>query len=433
MRIAFVAPFGMRAKGTTRARALPLAHALAARGNIVALFVPPYDSPEDSGKHWEQNGVAVFNMRLPDFGNGLGRLAYLVLAWRALLAVRNWKPDIVHVFKPKGPSGLVGGALWLLGARSRGAQRGTSLQRCSLSLVIDSDDWEGPGGWNDDPRAGYSRVERRFFAWQERYGLSHANAWTVVSSCLYDRAIRFGANPARVFILPNGVPLSRDPESTTAGSTQGEDLRRASAIGRPPSAILYTRFAGVRTRDVLAIWSRVREINPDACLTVVGRGLGREEEALRNLAGIDVLGWVDPEELPARFAAADVAVVPWADTPSNRARHSAKVLELMAAGLPIVAYAVGELPITMGDAGVLVEPGNEVAFARAIVALFGDGERARRLGVAARARVLARYTWEELAQVAVEAYRTAGGPSEKTGESPGKSGAMGATLKTTVD
>jgi glycosyltransferase involved in cell wall biosynthesis len=433
MRIAFVAPFGMRAKGTTRARALPLAHALAARGNIVALFVPPYDSPEDSGKHWEQNGVAVFNMRLPDFGNGLGRLAYLVLAWRALLAVRNWKPDIVHVFKPKGPSGLVGGALWLLGARSRGAQRGTSLQRCSLSLVIDSDDWEGPGGWNDDPRAGYSRVERRFFAWQERYGLSHANAWTVASTCLYDRAVRFGADPARVFVLPNGVSWSAGHNSITAESTHGEDLRTASVIGHPPTAVLYTRFAGVRTEDVVAIWRRVQEVSPDACLTVVGRGLAGEEEALRNLPGISVLGWVEPEDLPATFAAADVAVVPWADTPSNRARHSAKVLELMVAGLPIVAYAVGELPATLGDAGVLVEPGDGAAYARAIVALFGDAERARRLGVAARARVLARYTWKELAEVAVEAYRTAGRYSEKTGESPGKPGEIGATHKTTSD
>ena len=40
MRIAFVAPFGLRAKGTTRARVLPLARELARRGHTVAVFVP---------------------------------------------------------------------------------------------------------------------------------------------------------------------------------------------------------------------------------------------------------------------------------------------------------------------------------------------------------------------------------------------------------
>jgi len=425
MRIAFVAPFGLRAKGTTRARALPLAQALAARGNTLALFVPPYDSPEDSGRHWQQNAVDVFNLRLPAFRNSLGMLAYLVLAWRALLAVQDWKPEIVHIFKPKGPSGLVGVGLWLMGSRSRGAKPGASLHRCSPSLVIDSDDWEGAGGWNDDPRARYSRVQRRFFAWQERYGLSHANAWTVSSTCLHDRAVRFGADPARVFVLPNGVSWSPSCGSITSQPPHGEDSGVPSVTSHPPTAILYTRFAGVRIEDVAAIWRRVQEVIPDACLAVVGRGLAGEEEALRNLPGVNVRGWVEPAELPAAFATADVAVVPWADTPSNRARHSAKVLELMAAGLPVVAYAVGELPVTLGDAGVLVKPGDEAALARAIVALFSDAERRRRLGVAARARVLAGYTWKKLADVAVEAYRAAGGHSENTGEFPGRPGEIG--------
>jgi glycosyltransferase involved in cell wall biosynthesis len=87
----------------------------------------------------------------------------------------------------------------------------------------------------------------------------------------------------------------------------------------------------------------------------------------------------------------------------------------MAAELPIVAYAVGELPATLGDAGVLVEPGDEAAFARAVVALFEDGDWARRLGEAARARVSARYSWDQLAEIALNAYRAAGEQSGKQG------------------
>jgi len=426
MRIAFVAPFGLRAKGTTRARALPLARALAARGHTTALFIPPYDSPEDSGKRWEVDGVDVINMVLPSFETGSGAFRYVRLSWRVLGTLRRWKPDLVHIFKPKGPSGLVGTAMWLMGQKENPADHRTSGQGHRPSVVVDSDDWEGPGGWNDDPRAGYSGLQRRFFAWQERYGLSHAHAWTVTSTCLRERAVGFGADPARVLILPNGVQATSDLRPTISGSTGLGDTHQ-------PSAILYTRFAGVRAQDVAAIWDRVRKVIPAARLTVVGRGLAGEEEALRNMPGIDVLGWVEPGELPARLAAGRLAVVPWADTHSNRARHSAKVLELMEAGLPIVAYAVGELPATLGDAGVLIEPGDEEAFAGAIVALCGDDERARRLGARARRRVLDEYTWDKLAEIAVEAYRAAGTNPDDTSPSRRELGERGATRKTTSD
>ena len=137
---------------------------------------------------------------------------------------------------------------------------------------------------------------------------------------------------------------------------------------------------------------------------MVGRGLGGEERELAGLPGIEVRGWVEPAELPELFARMAVAIVPWADTPSNRARHSAKVLELMAAGLPIVAYAVGELPATLGDAGVLARPGDADAFAAAVAALMADPDRAARLGAAAGARVGAAFTWERTADAALQAY-----------------------------
>ena len=156
-----------------------------------------------------------------------------------------------------------------------------------------------------------------------------------------------------------------------------------------------------------AIWVRVRERVPGATLTVVGRGLAGEECELVGAPGIAVQGWIEPAELPGLLGRMSVAIVPWADTPSNQARHSAKVLELMAAGLPTVAYAVGELPATLGEAGVLVPPGDADAFATAVAALMADPDRAARLGVAARARVQAEFTWEHLAETALAAYRAA--------------------------
>jgi glycosyltransferase involved in cell wall biosynthesis len=176
-----------------------------------------------------------------------------------------------------------------------------------------------------------------------------------------------------------------------------------------PRALLYTRFAGVRVADVAAIWLRVIGALPEARLVVVGRGLaGEENELAQRVPNVDVAGWVEPPAMPALFAATRVALVPWTDTPSNRARNSAKVLELMSAGLPIVAYAVGELPATLDDCAATIPVGDEEAFARAVVGLLKAPERAAELGAAARRRVLNEYTWDKLAESALCAYeRTA--------------------------
>jgi glycosyltransferase involved in cell wall biosynthesis len=64
---------------------------------------------------------------------------------------------------------------------------------------------------------------------------------------------------------------------------------------------------------------------------------------------------------------------------------------------------------------VLVEAGNQAAFARAIVALLLDKELARQIGVEARRRVLDRFVWQQLAEIALEAYRAAGACPEESG------------------
>ena len=46
MRLVFVGPFGFAPKKTMRARALPLARALAARGHAVQLVMPPWETPD---------------------------------------------------------------------------------------------------------------------------------------------------------------------------------------------------------------------------------------------------------------------------------------------------------------------------------------------------------------------------------------------------
>jgi starch synthase len=69
-------------------------------------------------------------------------------------------------------------------------------------------------------------------------------------------------------------------------------------------------------------------------------------------------------------------------------------LEAMAAGLPVIATAVGGVPEQLGhlETGILVAPEKPAEIANWIVRLHDDGPLRARLGGAARAHVLATFT-----------------------------------------
>jgi glycosyltransferase involved in cell wall biosynthesis len=77
--------------------------------------------------------------------------------------------------------------------------------------------------------------------------------------------------------------------------------------------------------------------------------------------------------------------------------------EAMAAGLPVVASAVGGLPefVEPGETGELVPPGDDRRLADAITDLLGAPERIRRLGANAATRAAALTLEATVAQYAV--------------------------------
>jgi glycosyltransferase involved in cell wall biosynthesis len=108
------------------------------------------------------------------------------------------------------------------------------------------------------------------------------------------------------------------------------------------------------------------------------------------------------------LAEADIALVPLDDTLINRARCSAKLLELMAAGLPLVAAQVGQSGeyIRDGESGLLVPPGQPAALAQAALRLLADSGLRQRLSAGAQA-ALSPFSWAALAPRAEHAYMLA--------------------------
>ena len=388
--IVMLGPFALAPKATMSARALPLAEALVARGHRVTMILPPWDNPAQSGRCWQEAGVTVRNVSLPR------RFETAGLVYRLRVAVQQARPDLVHLFKPKG----------------HGALAALSLGR-RYPLVVDTDDWEGRGGWNDvNP---YSPAQRAIFAWQERSLPRRAALTTVASRALAARVRGFGVPPARVCYLPIGVSPRRQGGWSGAGD-RVPALRRRLGLAGAPVILLYTRFVEFAPARAVALLRAVREELPDARLLVIGKGFFGEEQALlRDARAAGVAGaiahlpWVERDGLPAHLMLGDVAVLPYDDTPVNRAKCSVKTLDLMAAARPIVADAVGQNRDYLEDgvSGALVPPGSPERFARAVVDLLRDEDRRRRMGRAARERAWREFDWARLVERAEAVYEAA--------------------------
>lgn len=411
MKVVMLGPFGLVPKGTVSVRALPMAQALARRGYRVTIILPPWDHPQDAGRRFEGDGVRIYNIALPP---RLPLLQHLLIAWRMVRQALAERPEVIHCFKPKAYAGLAAMVIWL-------------LKRLGLSrvrLVIDSDDWEGWGGWNEV--AGYPWLQKVFFAWQERWGLKHCDAITVASRALETIVWSLGVSPRKVHYVPNGVVYAPFPDSLAAHENATTDGRPPTAAfprhgdgmgdfknGEAPLILLYTRFLEFRLERAVEIFRRVIEAMPQARLLVVGKGLSGEEErfaALMREAGLEdrliYAGWVPQEELPSYFASATLAIYPMDDTLVNRAKCAVKLIDLLKHGMAVVADRVGQADeyIEHGVSGILVEPGDTAAFAQALLRLLRDEAERARLGENAARRVRERFSWDALIQRVEKAY-----------------------------
>jgi GT2 family glycosyltransferase/glycosyltransferase involved in cell wall biosynthesis len=149
----------------------------------------------------------------------------------------------------------------------------------------------------------------------------------------------------------------------------------------PPNveAVLYL------TNEILP---RVRLTRPNARLTIVGAHPPPAVLALAKLPGITVTGFV--EEVTDYYRTHAVLAAPILSGAGVRV----KVLEAMAAGVPVVTSKLGAEGIQVVSGRELLIADDSAAFANALVDLLTDSERAARLARSARGVVEKEYDWD---------------------------------------
>ncbi len=142
-------------------------------------------------------------------------------------------------------------------------------------------------------------------------------------------------------------------------------------------------------RDILP---RIREAEPEATLSIIGRTPTPAVKRLADEAGIEVTGRVD--DVRPHIAAGAVYIVPLRIGGGTRL----KIFEAMAMGKAVVSTTVGAegLPVTSGrDVVIADEPAH---FAQAVVDMIRDVPARRRIEKEARRLVMERYDWSAVAQ-----------------------------------
>lgn len=284
--------------------------------------------------------------------------------------IREFRPDIVHI--DEEPYNL---ATYLANRQA---------QRCGAKTLWFS--WQN--------------LLRRYpppFAWIEQYNLHHT-----------DYAIAGSATAAEVWRRKGYAgPLAVIPQF-------GVDPDIFLPIERdvPPAHIPHIAYAGrlVPEKGVDLLLEALSGL--DGVWRATIQGNGPEEARLRALAEqhnltarVTFCPPVPSVDMPAFYQALDVLVLP-SRTQENWTEQFGRVLvEAMACGVAVVGSTAGEIPHVIGDAGI-VFPENDVEALRAALArLIHNPVLRRDLGTRGRARVLAQYTQQHVAQQTIRVYQ----------------------------
>lgn len=190
----------------------------------------------------------------------------------------------------------------------------------------------------------------------------------------------------RVVRIPNGVDITRFAPGNATRFDRGP--RMVLFLGRLDAQ------KGVET--LLAAWGEVAARLPETVLVICGQG--PQEGALRALttqSGLaDRVRFLGPVPDPEAYLRAAAAFV----LPSWHEGLPNALLEAMATGLPCIATTIGGTLDMAADEreALLVPPGDASALAKALLRILTDSDLAGRLGAAARRRIVAEFSLDDV-------------------------------------
>lgn len=213
----------------------------------------------------------------------------------------------------------------------------------------------------------------RYDRFRGRRALAAGTRLVAVTRHEVEHYARLGVDPAKVDVVPNGIP----PEALVPGD--GARFRKEHSLEGPLVLFLARLGHDKGVQDLVRAAAQVVRHHPTATFALCGRDAGAGASARRladrlGLAGrVRFLGPVtDPRDA---YAACDAFCLP-----SHYEAFGIVYLEAMAQGKPVVGTTAGGIPEVVGDAGLLAPPRDPPALAGALERLLEDPVLRRDLG-----------------------------------------------------
>lgn len=233
------------------------------------------------------------------------------------------------------------------------------LKRSGRVKQLIYDDWDYFPGWE------HNRFSIQLMESRERLCVRLADAIFTVNTLLAQRRMQQGAR--QVLVVPNGTDLSLF-------------ARARQKAPHSPTLIYMGTLAPLWGIDlVIKAMPALLHAIPNIRLLIAGTGPAEADlKALSQELGVaesvSFLGRLEYHALPAVLAKADIGIA--TSRPDSEFRKYAsplKLIEYMAAGLPVIATRVGQTEITMqqAEAGILIDHSVE-GFVAAAVSLLSD-------------------------------------------------------------
>jgi len=369
----------------------PLSKELVRLGHEVVILALHHDFRTLAQRRFTKDGVRVHyvgQMHVLKRGSSKFYFSPIHLVWVATLA--TWRlmraalqtpTDVYHLGKPHPMNGLAVLLPHLLRDKS---------------VYLDCDDYEAAsnrfgGGW-----------QRRVVAFFEDRLPTIAAGITVNTHFTAERLRGLGYPAERIVYVPNGVDLDR---FSGVSDADVEALRQRLGLA-DWKVVLYVGSLSLTSHAVdllLEAFAIVQRVKPRAALLLVGGGqdykaLQFQADALGLGERVHFVGWVPPDQVPLYYFLADLSVDPVRDDLVAEARFPLKIVESLAAGIPVVTGEVGGRREILGDgkAGVLVKPGDSQTLAAGILRVLQNPDAAISMRRAAES-LQGRYYWNVLA------------------------------------
>ena len=238
--------------------------------------------------------------------------------------------------------------------------------------------------------------------------MRHAHSVVAGSGYLADRAWRAGAT--RVYVVPTLIPCSR----YTLAPKFRTDTFRIGWIGSPTTAKYL--------REVHPALRKLSEY-PGVEVHLIGSG-EIELEGVR----VKIIEWRDDTEVE-NLAELDAGIAPLSDGPWERGKCGYKILQYMAARLPVVASPVGEALNIVQDGITGYFAATPGEFLARLTELKHDPALRERMGQAGRIRVEQHFSTEARAHEVLEILGEAAALSRGGTRSPVAAGLPKATRR----